>query len=310
MHSDPMASITHHQLRVFVAVAGEGSFAKAAKRLFMSEPTVSSHIRALERVVGTTLIDRSRGRRQVNLTPAGRVLLHTSQSVFQTLDQGLESIRSISASARRTITVGAGPHFGGFFLPQLIETFHVDHPDVTVRVEVGRNESLLGEMKRGRLDLAVLYGPIEDAEVHCEPYSVAHIGIIAPGNHHLRGQRSIPLESILVEPLIVAEASSPPRRALEDLAIDRGLSLRIVMEAQDIYARILAVINGLGIAPMYLDAAADAIAAGQVTALDVVGFPRDLERLIVTPRAGISMDANDFLAHLMDNANGRVTSNE
>jgi DNA-binding transcriptional LysR family regulator len=82
------------------------------------------------------------------------------------------------------------------------------------------------------------------------------------------------------------------------------------MEAQDIYARILAVINGLGIAPMYLDAAADAIAAGQVTALDVVGFPRNLERLIVTPRAGISMDANDFLAHLMDNANGRVTSNE
>jgi len=50
MHSDPMASITHHQLRVFVAVAGEGSFAKAAKRLFMSEPTVSSHIRALERL--------------------------------------------------------------------------------------------------------------------------------------------------------------------------------------------------------------------------------------------------------------------
>ena len=310
MHSDPMASITHHQLRVFVAVAGEGSFARAAKRLFMSEPTVSSHIRALERVVGTTLIDRSRGRRQVDLTPAGRVLLHTSQSVFQTLDQGLESIRSISASARRTITVGAGPHFGGFILPQLIETFHVDHPDVTVRVEVGRNESLLGEMKRGRLDLAVLYGPIDDAEVRCEPYSVAHIGIIAPGNHHLRDQRSIPLEKILVEPLIVAEASSPPRRALEDLAIERGLNLRIVMEAQDIYARILAVINGLGIAPMYLDAAADAIAAGQVTALDVVGFPRNLERLIVTPRAGISMDANDFLAHLMDNANGRVTSNE
>jgi molybdate transport repressor ModE-like protein len=299
MHSDPMASITHHQLRVFVAVAGEGSFAGAAKRLFMSEPTVSSHIRTLERVIGTTLIDRSRGRRQVDLTPAGRVLLRTSQSVFQTLDQGLETIRSISASARRTISVGAGPHFGGFILPQLIEAFHVDHPRVTVRVEVGRNESLLSEMKRGRLDLAVLYGPIDDPEVHCEPYAEAHIGIIAPANHRLREKSAIPLEHLLDEPFILAEASSPPRRALEDLAIDRGLNLRIVMEAQDIYARILAVVNGLGIAPMYLDAAADALAANRITMLDVVGFPRHLERVIVTPRAGISADATGFLAHLV-----------
>ena len=61
---------------------------------------------------------------------------------------------------------------------------------------------------------------------------------------------------------------------------------------------------------MYLDAAADAIAAGQVTALDVVGFPRHLERLIVTPRAGISSMRCDFLAHSWSSANGRVTSNE
>lgn len=299
MHSDPMAAITHHQLRVFVAVAGEGSFAKAAVRLYMSEPTVSSHIRALERVVGATLIDRSRGRRQVDLTPAGRVLLHASQSVFQILDQALESVRAMSATARRTIAIGCGPHFGGFILPQLIGSFHAQHPNVTVRVEVARNEALLAEMKRGRLDMAVLFGPIDDPEVTCEPFSRAEIGIIAPPKHPLGNARRIRLEDLVEEPLIVAEASSPPRRALEDLAVERGLNLKIVMEAQDIYARIHAVARGLGIAPMYLDAAAEALEGGHVLLLDVEGFPRRLERLLVTPRGGLLPDAARFRGHII-----------
>lgn len=299
MPTDPVASITHHQLRVFAAVAGEGSFAKAARRLFMSEPTISTHIRSLERSIGSTLIDRSRGRRRVELTASGRMLLHTCQSVFQALEQGVAAIRSYEESARATIAIGSGPHFGGFVLPRLIEDFNCAHPNVTVRVEVGRNQNLLDELKRGRLDLAVLFAPIEDDEVVCEPFACAEVGLIGPAGHRYALEDFVSLERIVEEPLIVAEPSSPPRQALEQVAIGRGLSLRIVMEAQDIYARIKAVVNGLGVAPMYLDAAAPEIASGQLVLLNVEGFPKRLERLIVSPRNCASHDARDFRQYLL-----------
>jgi len=306
---DPAASITHHQLRVFAAVAGEGSFARAARRLFMSEPTVSNHIQALERAIGAILIDRSRGRRTVELTPGGHVLLHTCQTMFQALEQGVDAVRAMEESAKRTIVIGAGPHFGGFVLPRLIETFHASRQNVTVRVEVGRNDALLAELKRGRLGLAVLFGPIDDDEVSTVPYTFAEMGLIAPPGHPLVGQPYVPLERLLDEPLVMAESLSPPRLVLENIAQERGHSLRIVMEAQDIYARIQAVVAGLGIAPMYLEAVANEIAAGRVARLNVEGFPQRLERFIVSAKSGMSPDARDFSEHLLksrDEANQSI----
>src|SRR5581483_293640 len=91
-------SITLNHLRIFSAVAREGRFARASEVLHVSEPTVSDQIKTLERLVGTRLIERSSGRRQLRLTKAGEILLQGSEEMFQSLDTTLRRMEAAAGS--------------------------------------------------------------------------------------------------------------------------------------------------------------------------------------------------------------------
>jgi len=233
------------------------------------------------------------------LTPAGQALLKTCDAMFSALEEGLDAVRAAGKSNHRTITIGAGPHSGGFILPPLIDEFIAIDPTIDVRIEVDRNQALLDDLKRGRLDIAVLFAPIEDEAVLCAPFLSAEVGLIGPAGHRLAEQSAIPFTRLVAEPLVVPEASSPQRRAIEQLAQIHGRKLRVAMESQDLYARIKAVQRGLGIAPMYLDAISAELISGQIVILDVEGFPQRVDHLIATRRGVLKPPVDAFRRFLL-----------
>src|SRR5579859_4625901 len=120
-------------LRVFVAVAHQGSFTRAAAQLGLTQPAVSKSVRDLERQAGVALVERRPT--GVRLTESGLVLLGHARTILaeaRAADEALTAIRGIGAGALR---IGASPTIATYLLPPHVQAFHARHPAVNVSLE-------------------------------------------------------------------------------------------------------------------------------------------------------------------------------
>ena len=293
-------TFTQQQLRVFAAVAQERSLSAAARTLGMAEPTIYGHLDNLERLVGSPLVVRTRGSRQTNLTEAGVMLLPTVTAVLEHWEQGVQALRDNYGLERKTITIGSMPHFSSYILPRLVELFTQEHPDITVRIEIGRVTEMVERIKQGLIDLAITFGPVKDEQIQEEVFDSTELVIVGPPGHRFDGEQPIPFEELAHERLIVTDnAMFSPGRIVPDMAEERGVSLNIVMVAQDIQPRIQAMLNGLGIGPTYADSVEPELESGRLRMLPVEGLPVRIERVILSPNAEMPMAAQAFREHLL-----------
>ena len=305
MQRDRIASLTLQQLRIFAAVAKEGTFSRAAAALFISGASVSEQIRALETVVGSRLFDRSPGRRDVVLTAAGRLLVPICAEFFRALEIGLGEIQALEP-ADAVVRFGASPLFGGYIFPRLYQPFRRVHPEITVRVEIGPRREMFEHLKRGQLDLAALTAPpgridgLDDDSLLVETFGDgADVVLIGPPGHRLAGARPASLRDLASEPIIMPEGPSPMRDTVLRMAAEAGTSLRIVWEVRNLEAQIQGVASGLGITPTMMDAVASRLAAGQVALLAVEGFPVRFEMSLIRRPVPLSPAAQVVREHLL-----------
>ncbi len=162
MDVDPIASLTVHQLRVFTVMADALSLSQAARELDLAPSTVSAHIAQLERSIGARLFDRSRGRRGLQLTDAGELLAETSREALRTLEVGARRALDQTGSKRAVVNLGCGIRFSERLLPALVTKLREDAQDLDVRVLVAGEYILHQQLLRGRLDLCIWRGPIEE----------------------------------------------------------------------------------------------------------------------------------------------------
>ncbi len=299
------SSITHQQLRIFAAVARERSFGRAARSLLITEPAVSNHIRLLERVVGATLIERSRGRRSVELTGAGRMLLETCEAMFHSLEQGVSAIRRRYGPDPTTVVVGTGGNFGGSTLPLLIESFRRADPTIDVVIEVGSSHQLTEWLKQQAIHLAILGTPGDEEDLVYEPFMTFAVHLVGPAGHRLARPAPAPIEELASENFIAPGEPIASRFGIARMAAEAGVVLRVVMAGGDEHSRIQAVANGFGITPVHLAApgltALTSSPGSQLAVLNVDGFPLRLERHIAYRRGALPTAAAEFKLHLLRN---------
>lgn len=310
-HAAVNGALTLQQLRVFAAAAREGSFVRAAAALNMSEPSVSTHIQMLERVVGAMLFERSRGRRTLHLTDAGHVLLETVTDVFASLDRGAQALEALRIDEASTVSVGVGVYFGGYLMPRLQERFRERHPSMTVRVEVFHAPVPASDrVLQGRLDMLIGGEPIEHPGLICEPFAGFDCVLVAPPRHPLAGQPRVPFGRLADESFVLRVRSAPSWQTLETMAAEHGFTLRVALETLDMDAGVQAVTNGVGVSVMPWETVAARIGAGQLVALDVEGLPIRAQRYIVYRRGAQSAGFVAFKQLLEDSGDlmrtGRV----
>ncbi len=296
---DRLASVTLHQLRVFATVNSAHSFRRAADLLRLSEPTVSDQVKQLERSVGARLFERSAGRRRVELTEAGRILLQTCDDVFQALDRTARVLDAMHGLEGGTIAFGTDPHFGGYLVPRIYDEFRRAHPSITVHLEVDAGHRVADLLKQRRLDLAVLVGPITAAELASEPLAALDQVVVGQPGHRLAGAGPVPFQALADEQLVMPDQFAVSRQSFERLAVEAGIRLRVSLEVNNLDARKKAVMGGLGIAVLSTYSVADELAAGQLALLQVEGFPLRLPWLVVYPRGPLSPAARAFRDHLL-----------
>lgn len=261
------------QLRGFCAAATEGNFTAAARALGVSPPTVWQQVRALERLLKTTLL-RRRGR-SVELTPDGRVLLELVQPHVGGLDS-LERLFEARRSAMpQQLTAAAIPYLASVHLTAPIRAFAASHPAVRLKllVQVWFDE-VTATVERGGADIGLIfYDRDQPRRPHLDYERLFDLRfcLLTPRGHPLSRAGRVKPADIVKHPLIVPPAGAFARRDMEELLRRHEVAdkANVVMETPllDVIGRYVAA--GLGVALVHLGPEAQAMPGVTVRPLDV-----------------------------------------
>ena len=212
------------QLAAFCAVVERKSFSQAAERLGVTQPAVSLQIRSLEQRLGRQLLDRS-GRR-VEPTEAGRLLYASAQRLLALEEHLLEELQADDEGAvTGTLELGASTGPGGTVVPLLLCEFHEQHPDVRVRLTVSDTQTLVDQVANRELELGIVGAARRHRGVAFEPFFRDEVVLACPSGHRLAG-KTISLDDLKNEQLIVMQEGAGVRQVIEDELRKAGLRLR------------------------------------------------------------------------------------
>ena len=244
---DNWQSVDLKHLRALRAVAARGTFWAAAEELHESLSTVSDHVGALEALVGQRLVERSRGRRTVEVTEAGRLLLGHAAAIEARLKAAEADFRAFAAGVSGSLRIGIYQSVANKVLPETLRRFQAKWPEVDVRVEEGDHDvELVDAVERGELDLTfaiqpIREGPFEVRELMRDPYV-----LLVPAKSARRWAR--PSVADLADAPMVGYQPGKHQELAEDFLLGRGVRPRFVFRSNDNATVQAMVAAGLGVA--------------------------------------------------------------
>lgn len=197
------------KLRLFLAVAEELHFRRAARRLGLSQPALSHQIARLEEDLGVKLLDRSR--QHVELTEAGRTLQKGAGPLLIELDRVAEETRRIGGAARRRLVLGYVEYMNLPFLPTALRTLHKDHPDAEIEHRELYPVEALAALGERTIDIGFALAPINRPDLVTRTVLIGRWMVVLPSAHPLAALPVVPLADLKSEPLILfARHINPP----------------------------------------------------------------------------------------------------
>jgi DNA-binding transcriptional LysR family regulator len=236
------------QLRYFVAIAEEGSFSRAAVRLHVSQPPLSTQIRSLETELGVPLLARTN--RGVSLTASGQVFFEEVRAILARL----ETARARAVQADRgdvgMLSVGFVSIADYGILPPALKSFRSQFPLVEVQLHELTTDAQIRELRAARLDLGFGLAPVEEPDLEFTSILREALVLAAPADHPAAAGPAIDLRSLSKASFIVPPRDIAP--GLYDLTISRcraaGFAPRIVQNARQMQTVIGLVSCGMGLA--------------------------------------------------------------
>lgn len=237
------------QLRYFIAVAEEGSFSRAARRLHVSQPPLSTQVKALEEELEVPLFVRSN--RGVALTPAGTAFFQEARGVLARLEQARRNARQAAREDVGTLVVGFVSIAAYGILPPALKGFRAAFPRVEVQLQELTTDAQVRELRAARLDLGIGLAPVDEPDLEFERLQREELILAAPsGSAAARGSGPVNLRDLAREEFIVAPRDIAP--GLYDLTLGHcraaGFAPRITQQARQMQTVIGLVSCGMGVA--------------------------------------------------------------
>lgn len=248
------------QLEAFSAVVNLGSFSRAGERLFLTQPTISAHIRSLEQELGVQLIVRTT--KEVYPSEEGKRLYAYAQKLLRLRDDAIASVTSSAPPAGGVVTVAASSIPAQYVLPDAVAAFCRSHPDASVRSIRCDSAAVVRQVAEGTVDLGMT--GTAPPSPHCVFHDLCgdELVVITPNAERYQAlpRGGFPRALLLRERFIQREAGSGTRREFERFLEEIGVPparLRVAAEMDDPEAIKRAVSRGLGVSIISRRAAAD-----------------------------------------------------
>jgi DNA-binding transcriptional LysR family regulator len=286
------------QLAAFCAVVERKSFSQAAERLGVTQPAVSLQVRALERRLGAQLLDRS-GRR-VEPTEAGLRLYRGAQRMLALEEQLVGEVTAGAEGALAgELSLGASTGPAAIVVPQLLCEFQARNRGVRVALQVHDTQAVVELVAERELELGIVGAARRRRGVRFEPFFRDEVILACPPGHAFAG-RTVDLDELRAEPLIVMQEGAGVRQVLEDELRRLGTRLRdldapLVLGLQESVRS--AVVGGYGVTFISRTAVETELAAGTLEEARVEGMDgtRQIWLALGTGRAA-TRAADEFVA--------------
>ena len=288
-----------NHLRVFSAIAAEGTFTAAARRLAVSQPAVSKQLGELEASVGLLLFDRLP--RGVRLTEAGEVLARHAERIFEVEAAAEADLAALAGLTHGRLRVGASTTIGAYLMPQLFGEFRRRHGSIDLELEIANTESIVQLLAAGALDLALTEGFVPGGALQAEPVRTDALVVIVAPEHAWAQARRTTLRELAKAPFIARERGSGTRDVVQAALAERGVAVEPVMSLGSTEAIKNAVVAGLGVAMVSRLTVEVELATGRLVEVTVPGLKvQRALHLLTHQHRQPSPAADQFLALLRD----------
>lgn len=282
------------QLEAFVAVVREGSFSKAAKALYRTQPAISQIIKRLEDEIGQELFDRS-SRRGV-LTDAGQVLFENAERLLNFKTQTLSALDDVRHLRRGQLVIATNELTCLYLLPVLHE-FRKLYPAVRLSVRRALASRIPAEVRDYGAEIGVVtYHPMGHELESIVVYN-DELAFVVPPTHRFAKRREVSIKELGDESFVAHHVTSPYRARVVETFRKRRVTLQMPVEMPTIDAIKKFVATGNGVALLPAIAVESELAKGELVRVLVpeLAFERPV-RLVYRTSGTLSQSARAFLA--------------
>ena len=293
-----------HRLEVFCRVVELKSFTRAAEATFLSQPTVSEHLRILEENLAVRLVDRLG--REVLPTAAGKILYDYARRLLRLRREAEEAIAQHSGRCAGRLELGASTIPGTYLLPALIGRFKQEHPEVLATIHIASSREVAGQVMRGDCELGVVGARWNEASLSWEPLFADELSLVVRADHPWARRGEISPAELSRVPIVDRERESGTRKVTREILGAHGLeddSLQIIAEMGSTEAVRQSVKAGIGAAIISKRAIHDDLNCGSLAEVAITGirFARPFY-LVQRKKRQPSPVAGRFLEFLVANA--------
>jgi DNA-binding transcriptional LysR family regulator len=274
MSYDTFKNITMQQLEALNQLVDAGSFTRAADKMFLTQPTLTKHIKNLEDAVGTQIINRaSKG---LSLTPEGQVLYNYAKRMTRLREEAKEKILEMREHEAGHIFLCASTIPATYILPRLLGQMRKSYPEIRVHLQTCDSEETQQLIINGQSEMGVIGKEPYDKRLCVETLWRDELVLIAPADHPGLGHgKTISMEQLIKEPFVVRERGSGTRENIEGhLQKHYHLTFaafNIVSEMGSSEAVKEAVIGGLGLSVISLYAVERELKQGLLSVIPLEG---------------------------------------
>jgi len=296
---------TLDQLKILHAIYTEGSFKKAAEKLYISQPAVSLQVQNLEKQLNTPLFYRNR--RKASLTETGHLLIKYCDRILNLCEETCRALDELHTLQSGGLIIGASQTTGTYLMPRLIGIFRNKYPQINIELQVHSTRKIAWGVANGNIDLAVVGGEVPQElknTLEISSYAEDELALILPLSHPFSTSEFIQKEDLYRLRFIVLNTQSTIRTVIDNTLAQHGIDstyLKIEMELNSIEAIKNAVHSGLGGAFVSVSAISKELELGMLhwAKIEGITIKRTLS-ILLNPKRYYSNATQIFKEEILD----------
>lgn len=234
-----------HQLKTFITLAKTSHFTRAAEELYLTQPAISNHIKALEEYYQVPLFHKID--QKYVLTEPGKILYGYAEKVFYVINEAKRSLDGFGKLDFGSLFIGASSNIGVYVLPKLLGEFKSRYPKIEIKVSIGPTYFIESKMLANEIDIGMVEAPTRSTEIVDAYHWEEQLSLIVSPRHPWARLNKIDPTQLSDEPFIVGEKGSGTKKVMVDALGEVVNKLRVLLELGSTEAVKKAVEENLGV---------------------------------------------------------------